>query len=84
VDWTASHICANVGRQSGEKSTLKEIERGNPDASYMIWKIQGAGPRGPTLDPISGGQMPLNGPPFLSAGEIQNMRDWVADGAPGC
>jgi hypothetical protein len=83
VDWTASHICLNVGRQSGEISTMKEIESGNPDASYMIWKIQGAGPRGPGLDSISGGQMPLNLTP-LAPNTIQNMRDWIADGVPGC
>jgi len=27
--------------------------------------------------------MPLNNAP-LTAGTIQNMRDWIADGAPGC
>lgn len=83
VDWTATRICANVGRTSGEMPTLKEIESGNPDASYMIWKIQGAGPRGSTLDPIIGGQMPLNLTP-LTQSTIQNVRDWVADGTLGC
>lgn len=76
VDWTASHICANVGRQSGEVSTLKEIESGNPDASYMIWKVEGR-------VSIVGGQMPLNLPP-LTPSTIQNLRDWIADGVPGC
>lgn len=80
VDWTASMICGNVERTSGENPTLKEITRGNPDASYVIWKVQGAGPNGAAID---GGQMPLGGTP-LTAATIQNMRDWIADGVPGC
>ena len=82
VDWTASHICANVGRQSGEMSALKEIESGNPDASYMIWKIQGAGPNGAAIA-VGTGRMPLGLTP-LDAATIQNVRDWVADGTLGC
>jgi hypothetical protein len=82
VDWTASHICLNVGRQSGEMAALKEITSGNPDTSYVIWKVQGAGPNG---EPIAAGtgQMPLGGTP-LTAATIKNMRDWIADGVPGC
>jgi len=84
LDWSsAAHICANTTHQSTEIPAMKEIATGNPDASYMIWKVQGAGPRGAGLDPISGGQMPLGMTP-LSAATIQNMRDWVADGLTGC
>jgi hypothetical protein len=80
VDWTASRICANVGRPSGEKAPLNEITSGNPATSYVIWKVQGAGPNGEliVLD-----QMPLGGT-ALPAATIQNMRDWIADGVPGC
>lgn len=82
VNWNSvSATCSNVGRTSAEIPPMKEIESGNPDASYVIWKVVGAGPNGET---ISGGQMPLNGPPFLSNTTIQNMRDWIADGVPGC
>jgi len=82
VDWTASHICANVGRPSGEKAPLNEITSGDPATSYMIWKVQGAGPNG---EPIAAntGQMPLGGT-ALPPATIQNMRDWIADGVPGC
>jgi hypothetical protein len=82
VDWTASKICANVGRPSGEKAPLNEITSGDPATSYVIWKVQGAGPNG---EPIAAntGQMPLGGTP-LTAATIQNMRDWIADGVPGC
>ena len=77
VDWSSTtHTCSNVGRTSGEKSALKEIERGNPDASYMYWKITG--------NPgIIGVQMPAQNPP-LAAATIQNIHDWIADGVPGC
>jgi len=59
---------------------MKEIESGNPAASYVIWKVEGAGPGGELIVPA---RMPLNNAP-LTAGTIQNMRDWIADGAPGC
>jgi hypothetical protein len=81
VNWSsATNTCANVGRQSGEMATLKEIESGNPAASYVIWKVVGSGPAG---EPIVPGRMPLNNPP-LTADTIQNMRDWIADGVLGC
>ena len=81
IDWSSTtHTCSNVGRASSEMSSLMEINRGNPDGSYMIWKISGAGPNGET---IQGGRMPLNNP-VLTADTIKNMHDWVADGAPGC
>jgi mono/diheme cytochrome c family protein len=47
---------------------------GNPDASYMVRKVEG----GPN---INGGRMPLNGP-FLSAGQITILRRWIELGAP--
>ncbi len=77
VNWSSSvQTCANVGRPSGEKPPLMEIAPGDPEASYVIWKVEGrAG--------IVGGQMPLNNSP-LTAETIQNMRDWIADGVPGC
>ena len=80
VDWTASRICANVGRTSGEMPSLKEIVSGDPAASFVIWKVEGTDPSGAA---IVGGRMPLNNP-ALSASTIQNMRDWIADGALGC
>jgi len=81
VDWSSeSGTCANVGRASGEIPTLMEIESGNTAGSYVIWKVEGAGPSG---EAIVDGQMPLFNPP-LTAATIQNMRDWIADGTPGC
>ena len=81
VNWNSvSATCSNVGRTSAEKPPMKEIESGNPGASYVIWKVQGAGPSG---EAIVGVQMPAQNP-ALSAATIQNMRDWIADGTPGC
>ena len=81
VNWSSlANTCSNVGRASGEITSMMEIDSGNPDNSYMIWKIEGQGPNG---EAIQGGQMPLFGT-ALSAATIQNIRDWVADGTLGC
>ena len=61
-----------VGRPSTEQPGLNLIERGGPDISYLILKIEG--------DPsISFFRMPLGGP-FLDIPTIQTMRDWVTAG----
>ena len=81
VNWSSeSDTCSNVGNASGENPSLMEVDSGRPDQSYVIWKVQGAGPNG---EAIVAAQMPLNNPP-LSAEAIQNMRDWISDGTPGC
>jgi hypothetical protein len=81
VNWSSeSNTCSNVGNASGENNSLMEVDSGRPDQSYVIWKVQGAGPNG---EAIVAAQMPLNNPP-LSAEAIQNMRDWISDGTPGC
>jgi hypothetical protein len=78
VDWTTP--CGNVERPSVEIPSLKEIARGDPAASYVIWKVEGQGPSGQRID---GGRMPLGLSP-LTPDTIKNMRDWIADGVPGC
>lgn len=81
VNWSSeSDSCANVGNPSGEINSLMEVDSGRPDQSYLMWKLQGAGPNG---EAIVGAPMPLNNPP-LSADAIQNIRDWISDGTPGC
>lgn len=63
-----------VGVRSAEVPELFRIAPGDPDASYLVMKVEG--------DPdIVGAQMPLRGPP-LSASRIGLLRDWIADGAP--
>lgn len=66
---------ALVGISSSQQSDVLLVSPNNPDDSYLVRKIRGdAG--------ISGGQMPRNGPPFLSNAEIQTVIDWIASGAP--
>lgn len=56
-------------------SSLKRVNPGNPDASYIVQKIEGrAG--------VVGRRMPLNGPPFMTDGQILILRRWIELGAP--
>ncbi len=56
-------------------STLKRVNPGNPEASYIVHKIEGrAG--------IVGRRMPFNGPPFMTDGQILILRRWIELGAP--
>ena len=83
VDWSSrAKTCANItgAVASVEIPRLKEIDRGKPATSYVVWKIENAGPAG---EAIVGARMPA-GNPALTATEIKNIRDWIADGAPGC
>ena len=47
----------------------------NPDASYMIQKLEGA----PSILQL---RMPRNGPPYLTQGQILIVRRWIEIGAP--
>jgi hypothetical protein len=81
VNWNSEEeTCKNVYKESGENDELYEIEPFNPDRSYVIWKVEGQGPNG---EAIEGVRMPASNP-ALSPETIQNIRDWIGDGAPGC
>jgi hypothetical protein len=56
-----------------EVPSLQRVTPGNPDASYLIQKIEGTA--------AVGARMPLNGPP-LPADAIAVIRQWIVDGAP--
>jgi hypothetical protein len=60
-----------VGVPSNQMPTLDRIEPGDPNNSYLVRKVEGTG---------QGGRMPL-GQPALSNELIQNLREWVVDGA---
>lgn len=62
-----------VGVASREAPALLLVDPGDPDASYLVRKVEG----GPD---IVGGQMPLFGDP-LDAGTLAAIRQWIADGA---
>ena len=61
-----------VNAPSVEAPTLQRVQPGNPDASYLIQKLEGTA--------TVGGRMPLNGPP-LPASTITVIRQWITDGA---
>lgn len=61
-----------VNAPSVEVPALRRVDPGNPDASYLIQKIEGTA--------AVGGRMPLNAPP-LPAATIAVIRQWIADGA---
>ena len=62
-----------VGVPSVEESNLLRVKPGDPDASYLVLKIEGAAG-------IEGGQMPLGGTPLPQA-TIAAIRQWITDGA---
>ena len=66
-----------VGVSSVEVPTMQRIRAGQPDASYMIHKLQG------THATVggTGGRMPLGSAPLAQA-TIDRFRAWVAAGAP--
>jgi hypothetical protein len=62
-----------VNAPSTEVPTLLRVNPGNPDASYLIQKLEGTAP--------VGGRMPLGGAP-LPAETVAVIRQWISDGAP--
>lgn len=73
ADGQAFAELVNVDAQQDTTLGLNRIEPNNPDASYLVRKLEGAAG-------ITGLQMPRNSPP-LSDTLIQLVRDWVSDGA---
>ncbi len=61
-----------VNVSSSQIPTLDRVEPGDPDNSYLVWKIEGR-------SGIVGARMPLGG--ILSPGDIDLIRDWIAAGA---
>ena len=47
---------------------------GDPDNSLLVRKLEGT-------PGIVGQRMPIGGPPYLTAGQIQIIRRWIQDGA---
>jgi hypothetical protein len=61
-------------RVIGKPGAVRVIP-GDPDNSYLVQKLEGA-------STIVGRRMPLNGPPYLTDGQILILRRWIAIGAP--
>ena len=65
---------ALVGVPSRGRPDLRFVVPGDPDASYLVQKLEGA-------PGISGTRMPRSGPPYLSAGQMLVIRRWIELGA---
>src|SRR5688500_11064352 len=61
-----------VNAPSVEVSSIRRVAPGNPDASYLIQKLEGRA--------AVGGRMPL-GQPALPQATIDIIREWIANGA---
>ena len=62
-----------VGVASTEQPSVKRVEAGDPDSSYIIRKLQGS-------PGITGEQMPFGGP-YLPQATIDVIRQWITNGA---
>jgi len=60
-------------RSGGFNSGAQIVVGGQPCDSILYQKISDA--------PPFGSRMPLTGPPYLSAAELQLVHDWIAEGA---
>lgn len=64
-----------VGHAASEQSALDRVQPGSPESSYLILKLRG--------DPsITGQRMPQDGPPYLTAEQIDGIAGWIRAGAP--
>ena len=62
-----------VNVASVEVPGTMRVNPGNPDASYIVQKIEGIA--------AVGVRMPANGPPYLPQDRIDLVRRWIAAGA---
>jgi hypothetical protein len=70
----ANSFAMIVNVPSNEVPGLMRVNPGNPDASYLVQKIEGTA--------AVGVRMPANGPPYLPQDRIDLVRRWIAAGAP--
>lgn len=76
LDLTAGRAYAELSGASGDCPATKLVMPGAPDQSYLVHKLQGSGPC------FFGSRMPKGTALPLPADEIQQVRDWIATGAP--
>lgn len=69
----AHSALVNVSSRGKPEVTL--VVPGNPDASYLLHKLEGR-------SSIVGLRMPRSGPPYLTDGQLLVIRRWIAIGAP--
>ena len=73
LDSEAASFQSLVNVPSIELQQLLRVEPGNPDDSYLVWKIEGR-------QGILGARMPLGLPP-LAPDEIDSIIRWIENGA---
>jgi hypothetical protein len=61
-----------VGVPSLQETAIDRVAVGDPDASYLIQKLEGTA--------ATGGRMPAGGP-FLPQSDVDTIRQWITDGA---
>ncbi len=66
---------ALVNVPSIQRPELMRVAPGDPENSYLIHKMEGR-------PGIQGTQMPRNGPPFMTSGQILVVKRWIELGAP--
>jgi hypothetical protein len=59
---------------SGQDPNLIRVVPGDPDASFLIQKLDGT--------QTVGERMPAGGPPYLTTATINVIRQWIQNGAP--
>ncbi|HEY8022290.1 MAG TPA: hypothetical protein VIH93_14395 [Thermoanaerobaculia bacterium] len=64
-----------VGHPSQEDPALARVQPGDPERSYLFKKVRGDAD-------ITGSRMPQDGPPFLTAAELDGLAAWIRAGAP--
>ena len=75
MNLTAGNAYASlVNVASVEQPSLKRVDPGNPNSSYLVLKLEGAAG-------ISGQRMPLGGP-YLDQATINQVISWISAGAP--
>jgi hypothetical protein len=62
-----------VGTASTEVPSVKRVEPGDPDSSYIIQKLEGHA--------AVGARMPFGGP-YLTSDTVAFIRQWITNGAP--
>jgi hypothetical protein len=70
----AAAYAALVDVASVQRPGTRRVAPGDPDASYLVHKLEGR-------SGISGVRMPQGGP-FLTNGQLQIIRRWIENGAP--
>jgi hypothetical protein len=72
LDGRSYQALVNVGSRAKAGAIL--VVPGDPDNSYMIHKLEGAAD-------IAGSRMPRGTGPYLTSGQMQIIRRWIALGA---